>query len=309
MRHLRTVFDLDKEAMLSIFHRAQALKRDRRERRLAPTLSGRVVAMLFEKASTRTRVSFEAGTALLGGSTVVLQARDTQLQRGEPLRDAARVLGSYVDALVVRTFGQDVLEEYARHAGIPVINGLSDLDHPCQVLTDLFTVFERREHPFELTWAWVGDGNNMANGFVAAAAILGFELRIGAPAGHEPDAGFIERAQGMGARVSVVRDPVEAVRGAHVVSTDVWASMGQESEAAERKKVFAPYQVNAGLLAHAADDHFVLHCLPAHRGEEITDDVLEGRHSVVFQQAGNRLPVQQAILEWLLEVPGVWQSE
>lgn len=306
MRHLRTLFDLESSAIMQILHRAQVLKRDRREHRLAPTLSGRVIAMLFEKASTRTRVSFEAGVSLLGGSTVVLQARDTQLQRGEPLRDSARVLGSYVDALVLRTYGQDVLEEYARHASIPVINGLTDLDHPCQVLTDLFTVFERRESPFDLVWSWVGDGNNMANGFIAAAALLGFELRIAAPEGHDPDAGVLAKAQALGAKVSVHRDPAEAVRGAHVISTDVWVSMGQEEEAVQRLAAFAPFQVNSALLAHAEEDHLVLHCLPAHRGEEITDDVLEGRHSVVFQQAGNRLPVQQAILEWLLDIPGVF---
>ncbi len=301
MRHLRTTWDLGDEATITkILARAQELKRARSSRRLPPTLSARVVAMLFEKHSTRTRVSFEAGTALLGGSTVVLQARDTQLVRGEPLRDAARVMGSYVDALVVRTHGQDVIDEYARHAGIPVVNGLSDLDHPCQVLTDVFTVFERRERPFDLTWAWIGDGNNMANGFVAMAALTGLTLKIGTPEGYGPDAAFLERARAAGAKIAVVHDPAEAVRGADVVSTDVWVSMGQEDQREARLRAFAPFQLNASLLSKARDDHFVLHCLPAHRGEEITDDVLEGMHSLVFTQAGNRLPVQQALLEWLL---------
>lgn len=300
MRHLRTVFDLDRDVVLSILQRAQELKRQRRDRRLEPSLSGRVVGMIFEKPSTRTRVSFEAGVSLLGGSSVVLQSRDTQLNRGEPLRDAARVLSSYVDALVIRTFQQEIVDEYARHAHIPIINGLTDLDHPCQVLTDLFTIYERREDPFALKWAWVGDGNNMAHGFIGLSAILGFELRVATPASHPPDPAFLARAESQGAKIRVTHDPQDAVKGAHVVSTDVWASMGQEDEAEMRRVAFEPYQVNAQLLEHAAEDHLVLHCLPAHRGEEITDDVLEGRHSVVFEQAGNRLPVQQAILEWLL---------
>ena len=303
MKHLRTTFDIGDRATLErILERAQALKRARRERKLLPTLAGRVVAMMFEKHSTRTRVSFEAGIALLGGSSVVMQSRDTQLVRGEPLCDAARVLGSYVDALVVRTHGQEVLDEYARHAGIPVVNGLTNLDHPCQVITDVFTVFERRERPFALKWAWVGDGNNMANGFVAIAALTGMELRLAVPKGHEPDATYLDRARARGARIAVVNDPIEAVRGADVVSTDVWVSMGQEAEAEARRRAFTPFQLNASLMRHAAEDHFLLHCLPAHRGEEITEDVLEGRHSIVFQQAGNRLPVQQALLEWLLDV-------
>lgn len=296
MRHLRSVLDLgDGEVVQLLMRRAQALKRDRRSRRLQPTLSGRVIAMLFERESTRTRVSFEAGVALLGGSTVVMQARDTQLVAGEPLRDAARVFGSYVDTLVVRSPRQDVIEEYARHTGVPVINGLSDLDHPCQVLTDLFTVYERRESPFELTWAWVGDASQMTNGLVAAAALLGFELRVGVPEGKSPDPGYLERARAAGARVTIVHDAKAAVEGAHVICTDAWGP-----EADERLRAF---QVNADLLSRADDDHFVLHRLPAQRGAEITDDVLEGRHSLVFQQAGNRLPVQQAVLEWLLEVP------
>jgi ornithine carbamoyltransferase len=254
VRHLRTVWDTgDKDAIERILLRTQALKRDRRERRLAPTLSGRVLAMLFEQESTRTRASFEAGVALLGGSSVVMQARDTQLVQGEPLRDAARVFGSYCDALMVRTIGHDVIEEYARHAAV---------------------------------------------GLLAAAALCGFELRIAAPEGHDPDPGYRERAAAAGARVTVTRDVEQAVAGAQVVLTDRWATHDEDARAA-----LAPYQLNAGVAGGADDDHLVLHPLPAHRGEEITDDVLEGRHSVVFQQAANRLPMQQALLEWLLEVP------
>lgn len=264
----------DGDVVRALMRRAQALKRDRRARRLQPTLSGRVVAMLFERESTRTRVSFEAGVALLGGSTVVMQARDTQLVAGEPLRDAARVFGSYVDALVVRSLRQDVIEEYARHTGVPVINGLSDTDHPCQVLTDLFTVYERRESPFDLVWAFVGDAEPMANGFLAAATLLGFELRVGVPEGKRPDDGYLARAQAAGAKVRVVHDAREAVRGAHVICTDAWSSGADEA--------LRPFQVNADLLSVADEDHFVLHRLPAQRGAEITDDVLEGCYFFVF---------------------------
>lgn len=298
MRHLRSVWDADdKETLERILRRAQALKHDRRERRLAPTLSGRVLAMLFEKESTRTRMSFESGVAQLGGSCVVMQARDTQLVSGELLRDAARVIGGYCDAMMVRTFGHDAIEEYARHAGVPVINGMSDLDHPCQVLTDLFTVFERREDPFGLTWAWVGESRGVANGLLAAASLCGFELRIASPEARAPDAGYRARAGEKNANVIYTEDPKEAVAGAHVVMTGSWTG-GEEA-----RDLLAPYQLAGGLLAEADDDHLVLHALPAQRGQEITDDVLEGRHSVVFQQASNRLPVQQALLEWLLEVP------
>lgn len=306
MLHLRTVFDLvDRTTLERLLLRAQLLKRQRSERRFAPTLSGRVVGMLFESPSTRTRASFEAGVALLGGASVVLHGRDTQLAtEGEPLRDAARVLGSYVDALVVRAAAHAHVEELAKHARVPVVNGLSELDHPCQVITDLFTVFERKERPFDVKWAFVGEAQGTANGLVALAALSGIELWLAMPEGQQPDASFVLRAHAAGARVTVVRDAREAVEGAGVVSTDAWLSLGGlVGEAREaRARVLAPYQLNNGLLGAAADDHTVLHPLPARRGLEITDDVLEGMHSVAFQQAGNRLPVQQAILEWLLGV-------
>jgi ornithine carbamoyltransferase len=307
MLHLRTVFDLgDKQTLERLLLRAQILKRQRVERRLAPTLSGRIVGMLFERPSTRTRASFEAGVALLGGASVVLHGRDTQLATdGEPLRDAARVLGSYVDALVVRAETHAQVEELAKHARVPVVNGLSDLDHPCQVITDLFTVFERKERPFDVKWAYVGEAQGTANGLVALAALAGIELALAMPPGQGPEATFLKRAVAAGARVTVVHDPAAAVAGAGVVSTDAWASLaGLEGAArAERARALEAFQVNDALLSRAADDHTVLHPLPARRGLEITDDVLEGMHSVAFQQAGNRLPVQQALLEWLLGVP------
>ncbi len=301
MQHLRTTFDLkNKDVCLRILHRAQELKRARRARKLEPTLAGRVVAMLFEKQSTRTRISFEAGVALLGGSTVVLHARDTQATRGEISSDAARVISGYVDVLVTRTYEHADVEEYARFAEIPVINGMSSLDHPCQVLADVLTVYERKENPFDLIWAWVGDTSSVANALVAISSILKFELRIGRPDDCPVDATYLEKARENGAKITITKDPVEAVTGAHVVSTDSWSKEG-EQEWAER---LLQYQLNDGLLRHAADDHFVLHSLPARRGQEITEDIMEGRHSLIFEQAENRLPIQQAILEWLLEPTG-----
>lgn len=307
MQHLRTTFDITDRATLErLLHRAQHLKRRRVERRLAPTLSSRVVGMLFEKASTRTRPSIEAGVALLGGATVVLHARDAHAlgEEHEPLRDAARVLGSYVDALVARMRSHADLEELARHARVPVVNGQSELDHPCQVVTDLFTVFERKERPFDVRWAYVGEPRGTANGLLAVAALTGIELALALPEGASPDAQALARAKSAGARVSVGHDPVAAVRGAGVISTDAWSTPAalEPTQRAARLAALAPFQVNDALLAHAADDAVVLHSLPARRGQEITDDALEGMRSVAFQQSGNRLCVQQALLEWLLGV-------
>ncbi|OGQ09538.1 MAG: hypothetical protein A2138_12260 [Deltaproteobacteria bacterium RBG_16_71_12] len=308
MQHLRTTFDIPDRATLErLLHRAQHLKRRRAERRLSPTLSGRVVGMLFEKASTRTRPSVEAGVALLGGATVVLHARDAHAlgEEHEPLRDAARVLGTYVDALVARMRSHVDLEELARHARVPVVNGQSELDHPCQVVTDLFTVFERKERPFETRWAYVGEARGTANGLVALAALTGIELALALPEADGLDPVALARARSAGAKVVVVADPIAAVRGAGVVSTDAWASPGalEQGARATRLAALARFQVNDELLGHAADDVLVLHPLPARRGQEITDDALEGMRSVAFQQAGNRLCVQQALLEWLLGVP------
>ena len=304
-RHLRTTSDfLHKSVVEALCLRAQDLKHQRSERRMAPTLSGRVVGLLFEKHSTRTRLSFEAGVALLGCAPLVISSKDTQIDRGEPIADTARVMGRYLDALVGRVYAQSTIDEFAKHAGIPVINGLSDFDHPCQALTDYFTVYERREDPSALTWAYVGDGNNMANAYIQLAGLCGFRLRVASPKAFAPDAEVVRAAVALGADIQVTTSVTDALSGADVVLTDVWTSMGQESENAERLKAFEGYQLNAETLAQAHPDHLVLHCLPAHRGEEISEDVLEGTHSVVFDQAGNRLPAQQAILEWLMEVPG-----
>lgn len=301
--HLLSLFDWPADQIQALLQRSQKLKAIRKLRAQRHTLTGRTIALIFEKASTRTRVSFEAGVANLGGSTVVLQSRDTQLGRGEPAKDAARVLGRYVDAIVMRTYAQSTLEELAQHAGVPVINGLTDLSHPCQVLADLFTVMERRPNWRSLRYAYVGDGNNMANTLIEASGMLGLELSLGCPAGYHPDPVHLRRAQQMRAPVQVAVDPVKAVENADVVITDVWTSMGQEDEALKRKEVFKDYQVNKQLMSHAKKDALVLHCLPAHRGEEISEEVLEGMASVIFDEAENRFYVQQAALEMLLNAP------
>ncbi len=264
-------------------------------------LAGMTLGLVFEKASTRTRVSFEVAAWQMGGNAITLTARDTQLGRGEPVKDTARVLARYLDALAVRTFEHEKVEEMARHADVPVINALTDSSHPCQVLADLLTVSERLGHDAvargDVDVAWVGDGNNMANSWIEACAVLGFRLRLACPEGYDPDPRLLARA---GAKARLVRSPREAVAGASVVNTDVWASMGQEAEAEERRRAFRGYLVDRALLGAAAPGAMVLHCLPAHRGEEIAEEVLEGPQSAVFDQAENRLHAQKALLELLL---------
>jgi ornithine carbamoyltransferase len=259
------------------------------------------VGLVFEKASTRTRVSFQVGVYQLGGNTIVLSPKETQLGRGEPVKDTARVLARYLDALVVRTFQHAKLEEMAAHADVPVVNALTDASHPCQLLADLLTVAERfgadalRHADFGV--AWIGDGNNMANSWLEACSALGFRLRLACPPGYDPDPALLARA---GAKARVVRTPREAAQGAQVVNTDVWASMGQEAEAAERQRRFEGFIVDRALMAVADPHAIVMHCLPAHRGEEISDEVIEGSQSAVFDEAENRLHAQKALLELLL---------
>jgi ornithine carbamoyltransferase len=262
-------------------------------------LAGKVLAMVFAKSSTRTRVSFEVGAHQLGGHALFLSARDIQLGRGEPIRDTARVLSRYLDGIMIRTFAHGDVEELARFASVPVINGLTDLQHPCQVLADLFTVREALGGWKGKVIAWVGDGNNMANSWLDAARVLGFELRLACPEGYEPDHEIFGQAQRK-AKVTITEEPDEAVRGAHVINTDVWASMGQEEEAEARKLAFKGYTVDADLMKLAAPGAIFLHCLPAHRGEEVAEDVIEGRQSRVFDQAENRLHVQKALLATLM---------
>jgi ornithine carbamoyltransferase len=306
-RDLLSLWDLSAAETKALLGRAAELKAMRARGERPTPLAGKTLGMIFEKASTRTRVSFEVGMYELGGHAVYLQAHGSQIARGEPLRDTARVLGGYCHGIVVRTFGHDVIEELARFAPVPVINGLTDLSHPCQVLADLFTVWERLGpaalEPGNARFAWIGDGNNMAHSWIEAASILGLDLTLACPQGYEPDAEVLARARKDGdwhAHIEVVRTPLEAARGRNVLSTDVWASMGEESEQKEREKAFAGYCVDEHMLELAARSVVVLHCLPAHRGEEITDAVLEGPHSAVFVQAENRLHVQKAVLERLL---------
>jgi ornithine carbamoyltransferase len=267
-------------------------------------LAGKTLAMIFEKSSTRTRVSFEVGTYQLGGHALFLSSRDIQIGRGEPIRDTARVLSRYVNGILIRTFGHDIIEELARFATVPVINGLTDLLHPCQVLADLLTVQEVFGDDLRgRRIAWVGDGNNMANSWLNAAFRFGFELRLACPEGYRPDATILDRASAA-TKILLTDDPAEAVENAEVVNTDVWISMGQEEETAARARAFAGYHVNDALMARAHADAIFLHCLPAHRGEEVSEAVLEGPQSRVFDQAENRLHVQKAILVTLMGEAG-----
>ncbi|HEY4101002.1 MAG TPA: ornithine carbamoyltransferase [Gemmatimonadales bacterium] len=262
-------------------------------------LQGQSIALIFAKSSTRTRVSFEVGARQLGADPLFLSSRDIQLGRGEPIRDTARVLSRYVDGIMIRTFAQRDVEELAQFADVPVINGLTDLLHPCQLLADLLTVQEEFGSIADRVVAWIGDGNNMANSWIEAAGLFGFDVRLACPAGYEPDRTIFE-ANSSRARLLVTEDPEEAIAGAHVVNTDVWASMGQEGETAVRQQAFAGYCVDEALMRAAAPDAIVLHCLPAHRGEEISEGVLEGAQSRVWDEAENRMHAQKALMAMLM---------
>jgi ornithine carbamoyltransferase len=266
----------------------------------ARPLAGKALAMLFMKSSTRTRMSFEVGAIQLGGSAHFLSPRDVQIGRGEPIADTARVLSRYVSGIMIRTFAHQDVVELAEHASVPVINGLTDLSHPCQILADVLTVQQHLGDIRGKTVAWIGDGNNMANSWIEAAAHLGFSLRVACPEGYEPDSPFLAQAAAQQADVRLLRDPREAVDGADVVTTDVWASMGQEEEQAKRALAFALYQVDAELMAKARSHAIFLHCLPAHRGEEVTAEVIDGPQSVVWDEAENRLHIQKAIMAALM---------
>ena len=300
-KHLVSLQEFSKEELVWFLDRAMALKREKKAGAIHCQLAGKTIGLVFEKPSTRTRVSFEAAMYGLGGQVIFLSARDTQLARSEPLKDMARVMSRYVDGMVVRTFGQEVVNELARYSTVPVINALTDLHHPCQVLSDVMTVIEKKGSIEALKIAWVGDGNNMANSWIQAACRLGFELMLACPEGYEPDAVILKEAQAQAVRpITLVRDPREAVASADVINVDVWASMGQEQETTVRLAAFSGFQVNAALLAQAPPDCIILHCLPAHRGEEITDEVLESRQCVAFDQAENKMHMHKAILEKLI---------
>ena len=294
VRHFRTLLDLSPAELQQVLARATEMKRDRSATRLPP---GRVMAMIFEKASTRTRVSFEAGMVQMGGHAMFLSPRDTQLGRGEPIEDSARVISSMVDIVMIRTFGHDIVERFASASSVPVINGLTDSFHPCQLLADVQTYLEHRGPIQGRKVAWIGDGNNMCHSYINAARQFDFELVVACPEGFEPRADLVAANKG---RVSIVRDPSDAARGAHLLATDVWASLGQEAEQARREKAFAGYQLDRSLLDIAAPDAIYLHCLPAHRGEEISAELVDAPDTVIWDEAENRLHAQKALVEFLL---------
>ena len=289
---------LDSASLRAILDSAAALKLDAVERD-GKALEGKVLALIFERPSTRTRVSFQVAMSQMGGQTVVLAPEDTQLGRGESMADTARVLSEYVDGIMIRAERHETLRELARFSGVPVINGLTDKSHPCQLMADIMT-FEENSGPIAgRVVAWSGDGNNVAASWVHAAVRFGFELRLACPESLGPDSGIVKWAESEGGRVTVSQDPVEAVSDADCVVTDTWFSMGLDDDA-ERQKVLAPFQVNENLMAHAKSGALFMHCLPAHRGQEVTADVIDGPHSVVWQGAGNRLHAQKGILHWCL---------
>jgi ornithine carbamoyltransferase len=299
-RDFLSIADLSRAEALELFSKAHLYKMS------APpmSLAGKSVVLLFEKASTRTRISFEVGIARLGGHAIVLTAEGSQMARGEPLKDTARILSGYCDCIVMRTFAHDRIEEMARFADAPVINALTDREHPCQVLADCFTLEEIFGPLSGRKVAWVGDGNNMANSWIDAASLLGFELSIACPHGYDPDPAILEAARKRGGAINLLRDPAEAVKSAIAVNTDVWASMGQEEEAKVRQQAFKDYYVTDELMGLAEKKAVFMHCLPAHRGEEVSEGVLEGPQSVVWEQARNRLFIQEAIMDFLLHHKG-----
>ena len=297
LRHFLSLLDLSADELLALLKRAAELKQLQRQHVEHRTLANRVLAMVFEKSSTRTRVSFEAGMNQLGGSALFLSPRDTQLGRGEPIEDTARVLSSMVDIIMVRTFEHEKINVFADYSSVPVINGLTDREHPCQLLADLQTWFEHRDEIRGATVTWVGDGNNMCHSWIHAAQLLDFKLNIACPEGYDPEPAILEAA---GENAEIIRNPQQGCKDADLLVTDVWASMGQEDEQDDRADVFEPYQVNSQLMSAAKLDALFMHCLPAHRGEEVTGEVIDGKQSVVWSEAENRLHSQKALMEFLL---------
>ncbi len=296
-RHFLTLLDFSPAELQQLIQRAIEMKAEHRAGTDQRAFGGTVLAMIFAKSSTRTRVSFEAGMAQLGGHAMFLSPQDTQLGRGEPVEDSARVISSMVDIVVIRTFGHDIVQRFAAHSSVPVINALTDDFHPCQLLADMQTWVEHRGSIAGKSVCWVGDGNNMCQSYINAARQFDFELRIACPPGFEPNSELLRANQG---RVRIEHDPPRAVQGADLVVTDVWASMGQESEQRERALLFAPYQVNRELMSLAASDALYMHCLPAHRGEEISAQLMDAPDTVIWDEAENRLHAQKALLETLL---------
>jgi len=298
-KHFIRIWDLKKEEALKIINRALELKRNKNWER---KFIGKILGLIFEKPSTRTRISFESAMIKWGGSSIFLSSKDLQLSRGEPIKDTARVISRYIDILVLRTYKQETIEEFAKYSSIPVINGLSDRFHPCQVLSDIMTVIEKGKDLYKDKIVWIGDGNNVAQSWIEASALLGFKLVLACPKGFEPEEKLLKEAKEIyKAQIEIVDNPEEAIKGAEVINTDVWISMGQEEESEKRRFAFKNFQVNNELLKLADPSAIVLHCLPAHRDEEITEEVLEGHQSVVWDQAENKMWLHMALIEFLLE--------
>lgn len=296
-RDFISIFDLTKQEIFEIFELTKKLKESQKKGIQHKMLKDKTLAMIFEKPSLRTRVTFETGMTQLGGHAIYLGPGDAKIGARETVADAGKNLSRWVDLIMARVFVHKTVEDLAKSATIPVINGLCDLEHPCQIMCDLFTIIEKKGALDTVVIAYLGDGNNVCNSFIAGSALLGFQVNIATPKGYEPNKEYLAKAK----TVALVNDPKKAVTHADIVYTDVWASMGQETEAEARKEIFKPFQVNSQLLELANKNYMVMHCLPAHRGEEITDQVIEGKHSIVFDQAENRLHIQKAIMVWLLK--------
>ncbi|MDQ6994514.1 MAG: ornithine carbamoyltransferase [Mariprofundaceae bacterium] len=300
MRHFLTLLDLKPFEGTQILERAFELKNMQKTGKPHRTLEGKTLAMIFDKASTRTRVSFETGMYQLGGHALFLHSGATQLGRGEPIEDSARVISSMVDAVMIRTFDQSMVEKFAQYSSVPVINALTDLTHPCQILADVMTYMQHKDSIQGKTVTWIGDGNNMAHSWINGATVFGYNLNLACPEAYLPDASILQHARNMGANIEVTQDVLAASAGVDLVTTDVWASMGQEEEQAEREQAFANYMVNDAVMGVAKPNALFMHCLPAHRGEEVAASVIDGRQSVVWDEAENRLHAQKALLEFLL---------
>jgi len=302
LRHFLTLLDISPEEGTSILARGIALKAKQKSGEAHRSLEGKAMAMIFEKASTRTRVSFETGMFQLGGHALFLHSETTQLGRGEPVSDSAKVISSMVDIIMIRTFDHAMVEQFAAHSSVPVINALTDLTHPCQILADVMTFVEHRGSIKDKTVAWIGDGNNMTHSWINGSVTFGYTLNIATPNGYTPDATLLRHAISKGAKINLCNTPQEAVQGADLVTTDVWASMGQEEEQKIREAAFKDYQVDTALMSNANSDALFMHCLPAHRGEEVAADVIDGKQSVVWDEAENRLHAQKALMEFLMSV-------
>ncbi|MEO0095074.1 MAG: ornithine carbamoyltransferase [candidate division WOR-3 bacterium] len=298
-RDLTSIFDLTRDEIYKIFDLARGLKEKQKNGIEHKLLKDKTLAMIFEKPSLRTRVTFETGMTQLGGHAIYLAPTDIQLGKRESVKDVAKNLSRWVDIIMARVFSHNTIKELAENADVPVINGLCDLEHPCQILGDLFTVIEKRGDLNNTTMAFIGDGNNVCNSFIAASSLLDFKLNVATPEGYKPNKTYMKKAKNL----KWTDNPVEAIREADIIYTDVWTSMGQESEAEQRKKVFRPYQLNNKLLKNVQkDDYLIMHCLPAHRGEEITDEVIDGPHSIIYDQAENRLHIQKGIMVFLCTI-------